>query len=150
MSYQFRSPEIPRLLPIYGQLESYSQKWGWTQVFQACFKRKDTKGASCVLKFGHSFHATFPFSWVVEVVSIILEELRLKFLLVQMILLAAGCSQWWEDFQILCVPQGRIHGRTCGCKWSFLKVREGKYKRGTVGPRWNLEAESVLLFSRCF
>jgi hypothetical protein len=55
------------------------------------------------------------------------------------------CRQWWslwsEDFQILCVPQGRIHGRTCGYKWSLLKVREAKYKR---------EHGGVLLFSRCF
>jgi hypothetical protein len=28
-------------------------------------------------------------------------------------------------FFVLC---GRIHGRTCGCKGSLLKVREGKYK----------------------
>jgi hypothetical protein len=27
-----------------------------------------------------------------------------------------------EDFQILCIPLERIHGRTC--KGSFLKVRE--------------------------
>jgi hypothetical protein len=25
-------------------------------------------------------------------------------------------------------PWGRIHGRTQGCKWSLLKVREEKYK----------------------
>jgi hypothetical protein len=34
-------------------------------------------------------------------------------------------------------PMGRIHGRTHGCKWSLLKVREGKYKREHEGPRWN-------------
>jgi hypothetical protein len=28
---------------------------------------------------------------------------------------------------------GRIHGRTCGCNGSLLKVREGKYKGGMVG-----------------
>jgi hypothetical protein len=31
-------------------------------------------------------------------------------------------------FPILCVQCGRIHDRTCGYKWSLLKVREGKYK----------------------
>jgi hypothetical protein len=25
-------------------------------------------------------------------------------------------------------PSGRIHGRTHGCKWSLLKIRNGKYK----------------------
>jgi hypothetical protein len=33
------------------------------------------------------------------------------------------------------VPHGRIHGRTCGYKWSLLKVREGKYKESMMGPR---------------
>jgi hypothetical protein len=51
------------------------------------------------------------------------------------------CSLWSEDFQILCVPQGRMHGRTRGCKWSLLKVREGKYKRGHGGTRWKVGAE---------
>jgi hypothetical protein len=40
-----------------------------------------------------------------------------------------------SDFQILCVPRGRIHGR------SLLKVREGNYKRGYGGTRWKLEAQ---------
>jgi hypothetical protein len=26
------------------------------------------------------------------------------------------------------VPRGRICGRTCGCKWNLLEVREEKYK----------------------
>jgi hypothetical protein len=41
-------------------------------------------------------------------------------------------TQWSllsEDFQILCAPPGRIHGKTRGYKWSLLKVREEKYKR---------------------
>jgi hypothetical protein len=41
----------------------------------------------------------------------------------------------FEDFQILCVPRGRIHGRTHGYEWSLLKVREEeKYKGDMVGP----------------
>jgi hypothetical protein len=43
---------------------------------------------------------------------------------------------------VIFVPHGRIHGRTHGCKWSLLKVREGKYKGSmVVGPRWKPEAE---------
>jgi hypothetical protein len=38
------------------------------------------------------------------------------------------CTLRSEDFQILCVPCGRIHGRTPGCN-SLLKVRKGNYKR---------------------
>jgi hypothetical protein len=45
-------------------------------------------------------------------------------------------------FQILCALCGRIHGRTCGYKWSLLKVREEKGKREHDVHRWNLEAES--------
>jgi hypothetical protein len=45
------------------------------------------------------------------------------------------CDQKTSKF---CVPQGRIHDRTHGYKWSLLKVREGKYKREHGG---NLEAE---------
>jgi hypothetical protein len=30
-------------------------------------------------------------------------------------------------------PAGRIRGRTHGCKWSLLEVREGKYKGDMVG-----------------
>jgi hypothetical protein len=29
--------------------------------------------------------------------------------------------------QILCIPPGRVHGRTCRCKGDLLKVREEKY-----------------------
>jgi hypothetical protein len=47
-------------------------------------------------------------------------------------------------------PTGRIHSRPCGYKWSLLTFREGKYKGNIVGPTWNLEAESLLPFSRCF
>jgi hypothetical protein len=36
------------------------------------------------------------------------------------------------------VPCGRIHGRICWHKWSLLKVREGKYKRGA----WLYQVES--------
>jgi hypothetical protein len=38
-----------------------------------------------------------------------------------------------EDFQILCVSSGRIHGRICGSKGSLLKVREEKCKREHCG-----------------
>jgi hypothetical protein len=51
------------------------------------------------------------------------------------ILLAAECSLLSKDFQILCVPWGRIDGRTCGYKWSLLKVREGKYEREHGGAQ---------------
>jgi hypothetical protein len=50
-------------------------------------------------------------------------------------LLAAWWNLWSEDFQILCVSLGRIHGRTHECKWSLLKVREGKYKRKHGGSQ---------------
>jgi hypothetical protein len=43
-----------------------------------------------------------------------------------------------ENFQILCVPPGRINGRTHGCKWSLLKVRKGKYK----GEQGSAQVES--------
>jgi hypothetical protein len=45
------------------------------------------------------------------------------------------------DFQILCVPPGRTHGRTHGYKGSLLNVRERKYKREPGGRRWSLPAE---------
>jgi hypothetical protein len=32
-------------------------------------------------------------------------------------------------------PTERIHGRTRGCKWSLLKVRDGKYKREHAGTQ---------------
>jgi hypothetical protein len=51
------------------------------------------------------------------------------------------------NFQILCVPCGRTHGRTHRCKWSLLKFKEGNYKREHGGPRWKLEArDNVSLF----
>jgi hypothetical protein len=59
--------------------------------------------------------------------------------------LAVGFSLWSGDFQNSCVPQGRIHGKTRGCKWSLLKFREGNYKREHGGCRWNLEAERASL-----
>jgi hypothetical protein len=62
-------------------------------------------------------------------------------------LLVAQYSLWSEDFQIFCVPLGRIHSRTCGCKGSLLKVREGKCKREHCGCRWNLEAKRACCFS---
>jgi hypothetical protein len=34
-----------------------------------------------------------------------------------------------------------------GCKWSLLKVTEGKHKRDHGGYRWNLEAERACFFS---
>jgi hypothetical protein len=39
-------------------------------------------------------------------------------------------------------PAGRIHGKTCGCKWSLLKVREGNTKGPWQGPNgiWKLMA----------
>jgi hypothetical protein len=55
-----------------------------------------------------------------------------------------------EEFQILCVQWGRIHLMACGCKWNLLKVSEGKDKRNHGGLRWNLRAESMPLFSKCF
>jgi hypothetical protein len=60
-------------------------------------------------------------------------------------------SPWLEDFQILCILKGKIHGRTHGCKWSLLKVREGKYKREQGGAQVESGGgESMLLFSRYF
>jgi hypothetical protein len=50
-------------------------------------------------------------------------------------LLMVLCSLWSEDFQILCVPQGRIHHRTHGYKCRLLKVRKGKYKGEYGGCR---------------
>jgi hypothetical protein len=40
------------------------------------------------------------------------------------------CDQKTSEFF---VPSGRIHGRTCGCKWSLLKVREGTTKGSMMG-----------------
>jgi hypothetical protein len=48
------------------------------------------------------------------------------------------------------VSHEKNSGRTCGCKGSLLKVRERKYKREHGGHRWNLQAEKVCPFSRCF
>jgi hypothetical protein len=56
-------------------------------------------------------------------------------------------SLWSEDFQILCVPFGKIYSRTHGCKWSLLTVREGKYEREHGGLRWNLEAQKACVSS---
>jgi hypothetical protein len=50
------------------------------------------------------------------------------------------CAQKTSKFF---VSHGRIHGRTCGCKGSLLKVREEKYKREHGGHRWSLLAERV-------
>jgi hypothetical protein len=33
------------------------------------------------------------------------------------------------------VPRARIHGRTRGYEWSFLKFRDAKYKGEHGGPR---------------
>jgi hypothetical protein len=56
-----------------------------------------------------------------------------------------------EDFQILCVPPERIHGRTRGCKVSLLGVREEKYKGkhgggpgGSLKPNGSVSALQVL------
>jgi hypothetical protein len=66
-------------------------------------------------------------------------------------LLPAGMESVLEDFQILCVLWRRIHHRTHGCKWSLLKVREGKRKREHGGHRHlQEERKRMLLFSRCF
>jgi hypothetical protein len=56
-------------------------------------------------------------------------------------------SLWSKDFQILCVPFGKIYSRTHGCKWSLLTVREGKYEREHGGLRWNLEAQKACVSS---
>jgi hypothetical protein len=40
----------------------------------------------------------------------------------------------------LCLA-GKNPSQECECKWSLLKVREGKYKREHGGHRWYLEAE---------
>jgi hypothetical protein len=56
-----------------------------------------------------------------------------------------------EDYKILCIQVGRIHGRTCGCKESLLKVRKRKYK-GKNGEA-QVEArsqDSMFLLFRCF
>jgi hypothetical protein len=67
------------------------------------------------------------------------------------IVCAAQYSLLSEDFQILCVPLGRTHDRTPGCKWSLLEVREGKYKGSMVGTGriWR-QRKSMFLFSRYF
>jgi hypothetical protein len=47
-------------------------------------------------------------------------------------------------------PRGRIHGRTCGCKWSLLKGKQNS-KGNMVEPRWKLEAKSpCFCFSGAF
>jgi hypothetical protein len=67
------------------------------------------------------------------------------------IVLTAWCSLWSEDLQILCVPPERIHGRTWGCKGSFLKIREEKYKGEHGGAQVKSGGgENVLLLFRCF
>jgi hypothetical protein len=46
---------------------------------------------------------------------------------------------------------GRIHYRTCECKWSLLKVRKGKYKRENGGAQVESGGkENMLLFLRYF
>jgi hypothetical protein len=49
--------------------------------------------------------------------------------------LVAVCDQNTSKFFVL---SERIHGRTCGCKWSLLKVRKEKYKgeHGWPGGAW--------------
>jgi hypothetical protein len=44
-------------------------------------------------------------------------------------------------------PAWKNLSRTCGCKWSLLKVREGNYKREHGGPSWDLEAEKACFSS---
>jgi hypothetical protein len=50
----------------------------------------------------------------------------------KMLLIDGVCDQ--KTFKFF-VSFGRIHGRTCRCKWSILKVKEGKSKESMVGPR---------------
>jgi hypothetical protein len=52
---------------------------------------------------------------------------------------------------VLVLCHGRIHGRTCECKGSLLKVRKGKYKGEHGRSRWSLPAERVCFcFSGAF
>jgi hypothetical protein len=60
----------------------------------------------------------------------------------------AVCDQETSKFFVLCE---RIHGGTHGCKWSLLKVRDGKYKREHDGAQVESAGrESMLLFSKYF
>jgi hypothetical protein len=56
----------------------------------------------------------------------------------------SASDQKTSKFFVSC---GRIHGRTHGCKWSLLEVREGNTKGSMVGLRWKLEAGEVCFCS---
>jgi hypothetical protein len=59
-------------------------------------------------------------------------------------------AKWYFQKTLILVFLQEESNRTCGCKWSLLKVRKGKYKR-TVGCRWSPLAESVCFsFSGAF
>jgi hypothetical protein len=47
------------------------------------------------------------------------------------------------------IPLGRIHGRTCECKWTLFKVRKGKYKGSMVAQVESAGRERASLV-RCF
>jgi hypothetical protein len=48
---------------------------------------------------------------------------------------------------MLYVLPGRIHGRTCGRKWSLLKVRGGNYKREHDGAQLESGGREDVCFS---
>jgi uncharacterized protein (DUF849 family) len=67
-------------------------------------------------------------------------KMQLPTVLVQSMIRSLPNSLW---------PMGRMHGRTHGCKWSLLKVREGNAKGSMVGAQVESGGlEHVLLFSR--
>jgi hypothetical protein len=43
-------------------------------------------------------------------------------------------------------PTGRIHRRTCGCKWSLLKVRKGKYRAEHDVAQVKSGGQDIVLF----
>jgi hypothetical protein len=52
-----------------------------------------------------------------------------------------------KDFHIVCVPRGRIHGRTCGWKGSLLKVRGGKLQKGAWWDQVEAGSRERVFFS---
>jgi hypothetical protein len=56
---------------------------------------------------------------------------------------------WSEDFQILCVSQGRIHGKTHGCKQSLLNIKKGKYKGEHGGAQVEAGSQECVFLSSC-
>jgi hypothetical protein len=64
---------------------------------------------------------------------------------VVLLLVGRVCGQKTSKFFVC---QGRIHGRTQGCKWGYYKLGKGTTKKA-----WWVQLESagreLLLFSRC-